>query len=214
MRRVAFLLLFIGVTAPVAGQQSSIAVASSFERLTITNATRGGQVIVAGMSIQSERGVRRLRRFAEVLTDSDGDGRIEYVPEGKVPRRSIWLAADLESGAVATVGGPALSGYLAAVPETAPKKDADGFVTGFESAGVEMDILLIQPKKGAWIRHAYEGNDGDEDGVRNGTIRALFASATPLAPVFGAPPTKARKDDLLAVIDIRRLRLGVTTIVR
>lgn len=214
MRRVVFLLLIIGVPAPVAGQQSSIAVVSSFERLTITNATRGGQVIVAGMSIQSEGGIRRLRRFAKVFTDGDGDGRIEYVPEGKVPRRSIWLVSDLESGSVATAGGPGLSGYLVSVPETAQKKDADGFVTGFESRAVEIDLVLIRPKKGAWIRHAYEHGEGDEDGVLNGTIRALLASATPVAATFGEPPDKARKDDVLAVIDIRRMRLGFTTIVK
>jgi hypothetical protein len=200
--------------AAVAQQAQSLGMTASAGELTITNVTRGGRAVLAGMSIRAEGGgVRRLRRFAEVLTDADSDGRITYVPDGKVPLRSIWEVVDLQTGATATAGGPQLSSFLKPFPENALKKDAGDLVTAFTAGGVEVEVVVVRPRDGAWRAHAYEGGPGDGDGVVNGMIAIAFESATPLIAEFSKAPKQLRKNDVVVLIDVRRLRLATTTIV-
>lgn len=219
MRRATALLTLtvalaaVGSHLQAADPPTSITVTASSEHLTVANATKGGRVVLAGVSITTERSTRRLRRFAEVLTDTDGDGRIEFEPAGKVPLRSVWAVTDLESGASATTAGPGRSvAYLLELAPTALKKDVDGAITGFDSAGVEMQIVMVRPKQGAWVSYAQEGFEGDDDGARNGVIRLLLSSSAPIATDFGSSPSKARKDDVLILLDLRHLLVGTTVV--
>jgi hypothetical protein len=218
MRRAAALLILAVLAsgesrALAADPDNALTLTTSPELLTIANATKGGRVILAGVSVTSERNTRRLRRFAEVLTDTDGDGRIQFVPPGSVPLRSVWAATDLESGATATAPGPGRSvTYLLQIPATAFKKDVDGALTGFESRGVEVQLVVVRPKQGAWMTYAQEGFEGDEDGSRNGVIRAALGASVPLAPEFGSSPSKTKKDDVLILLDLRHLLVGTTVV--
>jgi hypothetical protein len=63
------------------------------------------------------------------------------------------------------------------------------------------------------MTYAQEGFEGDDDGVRNGLIRAALSSSTPLVPDFGAPPSKTKKDDVLILVDLRHLLVGTTVVV-
>jgi hypothetical protein len=206
-------LLLAAAAATVAAQPAALTLTASPEQLTIANATKGGQVVLAGVSVSSEGGTRRIRRFAEVLKDDDGDGRLDFTPDGNVPRRSVWAVTDLQSGSTATAGGPERSvAHIAPLPTTALKKDLDGAISGFESGAVEVQLVILRPKKGAWMSYAYEGFEGDEDRTRNGIIRTLLTSAVPIAPEFGSAPTKAKKDDVLILLDIRNLLVGTTVV--
>lgn len=211
MYRQVLLFLSLMVAVPTFAQ-SALTMTTSFDRLTITNTTRGGRVVLAGVSIQSENGVRRERRFATMLTDTDSDGRIDHVPEGKVPRRSIWVAVDFESGSVTTASGPGFENHRTAFPETALKKNADSLIVGFEDEAVEMDLLIVTPRRGAWLRHAVEGEEGDEDKIRDDKVKVQFASAIPVLADFRDAPKDVKKDDVIALIDVRFLRLAVMTI--
>lgn len=215
MKRLVLLLAITSVPAFAGAQQRSLTMTASPGYLTIANVTRGGRAILAGISFQAEGGgVRRLRRFAEVLSDADADGQIVYVPDGKVPRRSVWAVIDLDTGGSATAGGPELSAFLKPFPDTALKRDVDDLIAAFASAAVQVELVVVRPKDGAWHAHAHEGREGDADGILNGTVTMPFASATPLVAEFGKAPKQLRKDDVVVLIDIRRLRLATTTIVK
>lgn len=211
---VAFLAL-MAIALPAATQQR-LSLTATHDQLTMTNVVKRGRVVVAGMTIQSENGMRRLRRFAEVLTDTDGDGQVEYAPEGKVPQRSAWAAVDLTNGSVATVGGPGLTEYLSPLPETVFKKDVDGLVDAFATGTSWLDLVLVRPGDGegagAWRAHVYDGEAGDADAALDGKVKLFFESGTPLLVSFKTAPKHVKKDDVVVLIDLRHLRLAFTSI--
>jgi hypothetical protein len=212
---IAACLLLTAIALPAAAQQR-LSLTTTHDQLTMTNVVKSGRVIVAGMTVQSENGMRRLRRFAEVLTDTDGDGQIEYAPEGKVPQRSAWAAVDLTNGSVATAGGPGLTEYLSPMPETAFKKDLNGLVDAFATGTSWLDLVLVRPGEGggAWRVHAYDGEAGDADAALDGKVKLFFDSGEPLLVSFKSAPKHVKKDDVVVLIDLRHLRLAFTSIAR
>lgn len=70
--------------------------------ITVDGITAKGQVI--GFSVAREVAdddVATVVRRTQVLTDDDGDGKVEWDLGRDVPLRSIWVAVDLATGQVA-----------------------------------------------------------------------------------------------------------------
>lgn len=183
------------------------------DQLSFSNVTPGGQLVLFGASIRSERGMSTLRRFSEVLADGDRDGTVLYQPRGGVPFRSIWVAVDVRTGnhVVATQDGYELIHQEVSAKDL--KHDSDAAV-GLLEERLSVDLVLIRPGDGAWSLRAREGGNTDGDKMRDGRLTLLFGNAHALDPSFGKAPKHLKRGDVLAAIDTGRLELLTLTVTK
>jgi hypothetical protein len=180
--------------------------------LSLSDVTPGGKVVLFAMSMRQERGMPTLRRFAQVLTDEDGDGTIVYEPGGGVPLRSVWVAIDLANGSIASVypAGNELTARALSGDEVG--RDAESRAIAVREQRLNLDVLLVRPGTGVWIRRAREGGSTDSDHSRDGLLTVNFSDAQALDTAYGSAPTHLQAGDVVAAIDPARLELLTLTV--
>jgi hypothetical protein len=206
-----FLLsLFLPALATSQQPAGSQPPAITFQKSSVTMAgvTARGQVV--GFSVGrevAEDDVATVVRRSQVLTDDDGDGKVQWDLGRDVPLRSIWVAVDLATGQVA-----------AAAPEGYPLRQVDwrglGIVRGdprsdrVEDARSFAEVLLVRPGVGAWRLTVGDGSDADDDGLPDGKLAAALDR---MKPVDGTaePPSRFDPRDVLVLVDPNRMELTV-----
>jgi hypothetical protein len=182
-----------------ASLQAAVNISVASNSIVISGVTPGGDVLVFGRSCRQLRGRLRLTRHVFMQRDEDGDGAVTVVEA--IPRSSVFVAVDYESGEFAIASPATFVPRVIALPPTRPWRE--GSVNVDLRRGY-LDFLLVRPRKGAWALEIIQGSARDDDGLVDATLR-LRVSA--MLPLFGkdSPPPHASKKDVLAIIDPREL---------
>lgn len=158
----------------------------------------GGESVLFGVSREPQGYFSRVSRHAELLiADEAGEARLELNRE--VPVRSVWVVADLQSGAldVATPGELLLQradlepGDL----RRGPSGRNDRLLRSLE----RVDLLLVRPGIGAWRLSLNDGGGADADGVDDGKLLAALENLEPLGAAPPAPDGVLPGDRLVAI---------------
>jgi hypothetical protein len=142
------LLLF----APAAAAQVTIDDPALEFRGHVVHATSlrpGAQVLLFGVARDHDGYNAVIRRWSEVLTDSDHDGQVELDLGSNVPFQSIFAVVDLNDGHY-TVASP--TGFGAIPPKRAKtlRRGPRALVDRMTSPGPMADAVYVQPGAGAW----------------------------------------------------------------
>jgi hypothetical protein len=209
MKRALPLLLFLALPAAVLAQPAGKNPKISFgERsVTVDGIAPKGEVVWLSVAREvAPDDVATLVRRSDVLTDDDGDGRVRWDLDRAVPLRSIWVAVDLASGAIAT-----------ATPEGYPLRRVSWRGIGLENsphadrvadARSYAEVLLVRPGEGAWRMTVGDGSAEDDDGVADGRVAAALDDLRPLGRSAGAPARFGPRD-VVVLIDPNRMELSV-----
>lgn len=191
------LLLF----SPAAAAQVSIDPAIEFQGHVVhaTSLTPGAQVLLFGVARDHDGFGAVIRRWTEVLTDTDGDGQVELDLGFNVPFQSIFAAIDLRDGHY-SVASP--SGFGAIPPKRAKtlRRGPKALVDRMSSPGPMADVVYVQPGSGAWKVQLSDGVTTDRDGVADGATMFALSDFSPLLPGLDVPQEFA-PGGILIVID-------------
>jgi hypothetical protein len=171
------------------------------DAVVISGMTPKGQAVVFGVTREvGEDDFHTVRRYLETLTDDDGDGIVRYTVEKGIPLRSIWAAADMESG-----------DYGAAAPEGFELQQVDWKGQGLQHLpegkdAIEdqrslLELLVVRPKTGAWSVRVSDGDKTDADGAIDGRLEGVLEGMTALTVETPRPPASFEPDDLVLAID-------------
>jgi hypothetical protein len=119
--------------------------------------TPGGESVWFVVTVQNLGGMPWRSRVIRVLNDTDGDGVTTL--ELPVSRSAVWVVADFQTGdyVVATAAGHKPTELQAKGP---------GWTQGVESADfdlLEVDSLLVRPRRGVWVNYSQADGRGDAD---------------------------------------------------
>lgn len=188
--------------------QITLSIGSSVK---IANATPGGSVVLFSCARTSRQGRTHVTRQALTLVDDNGDGIIEFTPEVGIPLRSVWIAVDHLSGALAAGAPISFPLTISELTAGAFKNDADGAIAQLEKQLRRLMLLLVRPGNGAWTSAARDGDRPDADQMRNARVALAFGAAR---PIRGSPaaPSQLRPGDVVVAIDPSHLDIYVARI--
>ena len=220
--QIAFLLLSMA-TAPLWAEQrvvypismtqtasESPAIELTAEEVLVRGLTEGADALLMSLAIDIERSV--LSRLWHQDTEATVGGEARFPSPFGIPRRSIWLAADLETGTT-----------LSASPvgfELREKPKPWGSV--HPGNGNEPDYLLddsqalvvwlVRPTQGAWVLLAGDGATNDLDETPNGVVVLPFDRFEPVGESPPLQPALPLPTDLLVSIDRHSLEYWVAPV--
>jgi hypothetical protein len=201
----------LAAAAAAQTQQQTPTITFQPRSITVAGITPKGQAL--GFSVArelAEDDVATVVRRTQVLTDDDGDGKVEWDLDRDVPLRSIWVAVDLATGQVA-----------AASPEGYPLRRVSwrGGGLGRGGAGADqvadarsfVEVLLVRPGQGAWQLTVGDGSAQDADGAADGKLAAALDRLEPVRglPGITGPPSRFDPSDVVVVLDPNRMELIV-----
>jgi hypothetical protein len=190
--------------------QITLSIGSSVK---IGNATPGGSVVLFSAARTSRQGRTHVTRQALMLADENGDGIIEFTPEVRIPMRSVWIAVDYLTGAVAAGAPVSFPLTVSELTAGAYRNDADGTIAQLEKQLRRLTLLLVRPGNGAWTAAARDGDEPDADKTRNARVAIAFGAAR---PIRGSPaaPRGLKRGDVIVAIDPTQLDVYIGRIDR
>ena len=170
----------------------------------VSGVTPRGQVaLISVMREANAKMITRLNDTQQLLTDSDGDGAVEYDFKKDVPIRSVWAVVDVDSGSsLITAPGefPTSESLLpAGFVKNAPADEFDTLI----GEHMLLHVLWVHPGRGGsgvWFMRSADGGANDKDGKTNGRAVLSTASFLPLGD-SGKAPKKLKKGDVLVLLD-------------
>lgn len=196
------------------GQPAVLHVSVSARELVLRGVTPGARVVLFGLSGETVRGILTKEEHVDVLADTDRDGVITFAPRHGIPFRSIWVAADLASGASAVATPEGYQARHHALPSRAIKKDVEGFIAALELERRDVTVLLVRPGVGAWRLHGREGEWGDGDHVPDGRLTLILGDAEPVGDGKEQAPKKLKAGDFVAALDRGRFDLRTLAVTK
>lgn len=197
--KVALLVSLVATTSAGAAT-SAMTLNVTREAVTVSNVPAGASIVLFSCArIAAHRSIA-VRPGAMVLQDEKREGTIRYSPAAGVPLRSVWIAVDPESGQIATGAVADFPISVTPLGDSSFKRDTEGELASMAVELPRLLVLLVSPKKGAWILKAFDGEPADHDGHSNGRIELSFADCTTL---YGSDrsPKHLKKDDVVIAID-------------
>jgi hypothetical protein len=176
--------------------------------VTASGFSPGSQVLFFGVAKIPMTYYSRLWRWQFVVTAEGRDGVAVVQTELDIPVSCVWVIADLRTGQV-TLATPRDRGVgTVEVGRSGIHATASRFT--FDRSF--LDLLYVHAGEGAWIWHAIDGGNGDEDGP-NGQTTVDIGKAIRVAGQ-GAPQGFSRGGTLIAVdsIDLSVLSSDVDTL--
>lgn len=147
--------------------------------------TAGGEAVWLSLSREAGAWSETVVPFHEVSLDEDGDGVVEVVRDKEyVASKSIWLLADLTTGATA-IGTPDEFDKPEGKDPLWDEADFGVFFDVRES----LEVVVVRPKVGAWHGTLFDGSKSDADGLDDGVITILTSALEPIGKV--AEPLEA-----------------------
>lgn len=212
MRRAAIVVAFgllcstvfssVAVGAPPEGQTVSL----SFESAAVVahGATPAADVVFFSIAREPQGYFQRVARRQEILVaDVDGDARFELDEE--TPLKSVWVAADLTTGAYAIGAPPGFPLQEIEFPGQGFEVGAPGQVQRLRQRFSWVDMLVVRPGTGAWSLRAWDTGPTDRDGADDDLTTTSVEDLVPLG-VSPGPPQRYQRDDVVVVINPRDLR--------
>lgn len=215
LRELFVLVLTLSVSSSALAADVPVLRASLTDSdLAITGVTPGGEAVLVGLSGKTIRGMLTKQQHVEVLPDTDRDGAVRHAPAGGIPFRSLWVAADVGTGAfvIAAPEDFEVDHHELALNEV--RKDPEGLITALELERLDVVLLLVRPGEGAWLLQAREGAGGDGDRARNGRLTLVLSDAQPLGDGGNKAPSKLKRGDFLAAFDRGRFELRTLTVTK
>jgi hypothetical protein len=198
---------------PVRSEPAPLAIVVGESGITISNVTKGGDVVLFSCA----RGTRdrriHVQPLASVLHDEDRDGIVSVTRADGVPIRSVWVAVDFTTGSTAAGAHPTFPLLVSSIGEGMYRKNAAGEIAELIHEQPRIVLLLVRPGRGAWLLRAFDGGEGDRDGVASGTLSLLFEDARSITGKDKAPKG-VKKDDVIVAIDPSHLDVFLGRIVQ
>jgi hypothetical protein len=200
------------MVAADAAAQPALAVAVSDHNVTVSNVTPGGSVVLFSCEQGAFRGKTQVRPRAAIFGDTDRDGQVRFEPaSGTIDLRSVWVAIDYESGAIA-FGAPAAFA-MTVIPLSAEtlRKDAENEIATLLQDATHLHVVVVRPGKGAWWMRGRDGTASDRDATP-GRLALNFDETTSLDGKKEKGPKHLKKGDIVAAINPGHLEVFFTEI--
>ena len=203
----AFVCLAVSLSSTAVAAASSPAITFERSAVVISGVKEKGSVAwLEAARVFVDMSLRLVRR-SDIAVDDDGDGVVRIELEEDVPEQSVWVAVDLTSGAFVTAAAQGSELKPLAIPPSALRPGALGASDVFETAGVQLDLLLARPGAGAWSRALGDGGDADLDGQGDGRLELALEDLRPLGDSPALSPPGIKPGDVLIVVDPLSLQL-------
>lgn len=211
MRDVFLLISFLVSPAVLqAANAAPPAIAVGETSVVVTDLAPGATIALFGGAREANGGMQLLR-WRVPLEDADRDGAVELKLNRIIPRDSVWIAVDTDTGATA-VAVPARSRFRQITfPEVVLPKGPDAKIERYVTGRRMVDLLVVRPHVGAWMAAAADGHDSDGDGRHDGRTTIVFADIRNLAGHAPAPRHLTSRDVVVAV-DVRRMEYYLTEV--
>lgn len=204
------------LAATLAGGPATGSPVIAFEgsAVVVRGVTPGGSVVWFSVAREHPHWLTRVVRRDAVLPDSDGDGVVRFELKEPVPRRSIWTAVDLTTGAYATATPQDVARLEVHPAADSLRRSPLGVVEALQDARGFLEILLVRPGQGAWAQSVGDGGASDSSGLPDGRVQASFASMRPIESSKAAPGQLAPGDVVIGVdpesLEFYGTRVGAT----
>lgn len=205
MRKILIIGLFLTSAATAFAQPApprSLSVRFGRHDATVTGITPGGQAVIFGIGLEPTGDFSLTFKWSGVADDTDKDGSVTVDFGRDVPGPTIWCFADATTAdfKLATPGG-------APVPLTLLRPGAfrkvGPLVAQFGFDRSVLDLLYIEPARGAWICTAADGGPTDRDGPNGFTVVSV-EDFRGVGTTTGKP-TALKPGGVLVAIDFVRL---------
>lgn len=175
------------------------------EAVALRGLSPGGEAVLFALSREPQGYYTRVVERSEALVaDALGEARFEL--GGAVPVRSVWVVADVASGALAAAapeGSPLRTRELSPGDlRRGPAGRRDRLVRSLE----RLELLIVRPGVGGWRLSLHDGGAADADGADDGALSAALAELAPVGAA-PAPPEEVAAGDRFVAIDPRTLDL-------
>ncbi len=201
MSKRLFVLAVLGVSFS-AGLAAQPVISFESQAIVARGLPPGGNAVIFGVARESKGFHSRIvRRQQVVAADATGLARLSL--NQAVPRRSVWLAADISSGAFRVAAPP--RSPARELPFTSERLERPPGRAGRVRSGLSfIELLYVRPGRGVWGLTVGDGGRDDHDGQAD---RSATAALDRLVPIGASPPAPSdfAAGDILLVVDPRRL---------
>ena len=175
-------LLSLLLSMPALGGPPIVA----FEEKTILvkDVTPGGRVACYGVGREFVQIRPEIVRCGREAVDDDRDGAVAIELPRPVPRRSLWVCADVATGTLA-VASP-ITDSPEQTPFSGSGVDLKGPLGSFAAEGAQKDLFLLRPGDGAWLALAGDGGTSDGDRRTDGRVLASTEAFRGIGAARGA----------------------------
>lgn len=203
---LALILLLPGMVW--AAQEETVSLSFEPSAVVAHGATPAGDVVFFSIAREPQGYFQRVARRQEILVaDSVGDARFEL--EEATPLKSVWVAADLETGEFAIGAPPGFPLQEIEFPGRGFEVGAPGQVQRLRQRFSWVDMLVVRPQTGAWSLRAWDTSPNDRDGADDDLTTTSVEDLVPLG-ASPEPPQHYQADDIVVVINPRDLRFYAT----
>jgi hypothetical protein len=214
MRRTGLrvgLVLFLLLGSAWAGAGGSPALTFGQQKVVGSGFSPGGQVVWFGLTQEVVAYEVTYARQQQVGT-VDEKGQAIFDLGKAVPRRSLWVAVDLASGAYAIATPPGFPLRQSELPVAALASRGASLGDQLEDESDYSEILLVRPGQGAWGATVGRGGAADESAPADRGLRISLARLTPVLASFSGSPERAAARDLLIVVHPDTLSAAVAVL--
>jgi hypothetical protein len=153
---------------------------------------------------------RPVYYHAAVAMPSDGNGESSYSTSHTKDKTAVWVAVDVQSGAVAAVSGNGTTPVPFPLADSMKVRDTSGLIVKMQLPFIAGDLLLVRPGEGAWHATGMDGGSADDDHARNGRLSFSLDTLVSFKNKNNSkPPHALKKGDVIVVIEARTLRYAV-----
>ena len=190
-----------------ASAQEALSLTVTEAGVSVGGVTPGQEVVLFSFAKRIRNEDIFLEPLGRLLSDDDRDGMVTITE--KVPLRSVWIAVDQKSGAVATGARPEWEPHVTSLGEFRFRKDDQDEIVSIERQIPRLVVLLVRPGLGAWVTRGEDGLKTDGDKEANGKVRVSFEDAPPLVEGKEKGPKHLKAGDVIAAVDPGRLDIFI-----
>ncbi len=207
------ILIAMVLAVTLAGEPATGSPVIAFEEtaVVVRGVTPGGSVVWFSVAREHPHWLTRAVRRDAVLPDTDGDGVVRFELERAVPRRSVWTAVDLTTGAYATATPRDMPRLEVQPTADSLRRSPVGVIETLQDTRGFLEILLVRPAQGAWAQSVGDGGASDSNALPDGRVQASFGSMRPINSSKVAPGQLA-PCDVVIVVDPKSLEFYATRV--
>lgn len=202
-----------GATVPLGKAASDPAeLEGTFEEAAVvaSKLSPGGDAVFFSVAREPQGYYHRIvRRSGVEVVDALGEARFE-VAEGEVPLKSVWVVADVATGAFSVAAPEGFFLRELPFPGRAFEVGAPGVVTRLRHAAEEVDLVMVRPGEGGWSLCAWDLSPKDRDEEDDDRVVTSLADLEAVDAVGLSPPARFAAGDVLVVINPRDLTYYAT----
>ncbi len=174
----------------------------------------GGAVALLGAA-------RRLDNWTPIIVgdhaqpqDNGLDSEVRHRPGFAIPAQSLWVGVDTSTGELALATPGDTPPRTLSLPTGQLLTDGRGGLQGLALNAGLLHVMVVRPGIGSWIAVIGDGSATDGDDEANGLLTVMPSRLSPMGPSIGetvAPPRLFEPEDIIVLLDPRRLAVMITT---